>query len=253
MKKKLSLILCLVFTVLTMAGCGADPTSVDYFGRSYNELQSAMETEVASLIALSDEDKTYIQSYGTDTAIRLVETWEEAVAGEGAYQGLGSFSVSRSQDTMTVEQQAVFQNRTVVIAYVYTYNYETEMPELTEASADKVYSMGEKMAKAGMNTLMGLGTVFTVLVLISLIIYCFRFISYFQKKKARGSSPDDVKAAEEKQPLPAWQNVQSADESEIVAAIAAAIAAANADANAFAAGASTDSFVVRSIRRRTPR
>ena len=234
MKKKLSLILCLVFTVLTMAGCGADPTSVDYFGRSYNELQSAMETEVASLVALSDEDKTYIQSYGTDTAIRLVETWEEAVAGEGAYQGLGSFSVSKSQDSMTVEQQAVFQNRAVIISYVYTYNYETKMPELTDASADKVYSMGGKMAKAGMNTL---------------IIYCFRFISYFQKKKAQGSSSDDVKTAEEKQPLPTWQDAQSADESEIVAAIAAAIAAAEADANA--AGASTGSFVVRSIRRRT--
>lgn len=249
MKKKLSLILCLVFTVLTMAGCGADPTSVDYFGRSYNELQSAMETEVASLVALSDEDKTYIQSYGTDTAIRLVETWEEAVAGEGAYQGLGSFSVSKSQDSMTVEQQAVFQNRAVIISYVYTYNYETKMPELTDASADKVYSMGEKMAKAGMNTLMGMGTVFAVLILISLIIYCFRFISYFQKKRAEGKQPDDVKEAEDKQPLPTWQNAQSTDDSEIVAAIAAAIAAANADANA--AGASTGSFVVRSIRRRT--
>lgn len=249
MKKKLSLILCLVFTVLTMAGCGADPTSVDYFGRSYNELQSAMETEVASLVALSDEDKTYIQSYGTDTAIRLVETWEEAVAGEGAYQGLGSFSVSKSQDTMTVEQQAVFQNRAVIISYVYTYNYETKMPELTDASADKVYSLGEKMAKAGMNTLMGMGTVFAVLILISLIIYCFRFISYFQKKMAEGKRPDDMKEEEKKQPLPTWQNAQSADDSEIVAAIAAAIAVAEADANA--AGASTGSFVVRSIRRRT--
>ena len=105
------------------------------------------------------------------------------------------------------------------------------------------------MAKAGMNTLMGMGTVFAVLILISLIIYCFRFISYFQKKMAEGKHSDDVKEEEEKQPLPTWQNAQSADDSEIVAAIAAAIAAANADANA--AGASTGSFVVRSIRRRT--
>lgn len=251
MKKKLSLILCLIFTVLTMAGCGEDPTAVDYFGSSYAELQTAMEAEVASLVALSDDDRLYIQSYGTETAIRLVTAWEEAVAGEGAYQGLGSFSVSKSQDTVTAEQQAVFQNRTVVVSYVYTYNYETKAPELTDASADKVYTMGEKMAKAGMNTLMGMGTVFAVLILISLIIYCFRFISYFQKKTAGKKASDDAKSTEEKQPLPAWQDAQNTDESEIVAAIAAAIAAANADAEA--AGTSTDSFVVRSIRRRPAR
>ena len=44
------------------------------------------------------------------------------------------------------------------------------------------YSLGEILAKAGMNTLLGMGTVFAVLILISLIIYCFNFIPNIQAK-----------------------------------------------------------------------
>ena len=43
MKKKLSLILCLCFMALGLAACGTDPTTVDYFGMTYDELQSSME------------------------------------------------------------------------------------------------------------------------------------------------------------------------------------------------------------------
>ena len=42
------------------------------------------------------------------------------------------------------------------------------------------YSLGEILAKAGMNTLLGMGTVFAVLILISLVIYCFNFIPNIQ-------------------------------------------------------------------------
>ena len=69
-----------------------------------------------------------------------------------------------------------FEEREVDITFVYEYNYLTEELEMTDATADKVYSVGEKLEKAALNTLMGMGTVFCVLILISLIIYCFRFI-----------------------------------------------------------------------------
>ena len=47
------------------------------------------------------------------------------------------------------------------------------------------YSLGEILAKAGMNTLLGMGTVFAVLILISLVIYCFNFIPNIQAKSER--------------------------------------------------------------------
>ena len=81
---------------------------------------------------------------------------------------------------------------------------------------------------------------FVVLILISLIIYCFRFISVIQDKmsgkgKAVEAAPAEVAAeAVETAPL--------TDDLELVAVISAAIAASE--------GTSADSFVVRSIHRR---
>ena len=142
MKKKLSLILCLCFMALGLAACGTDPTTVDYFGMTYDELQSSMEQEVSALVGLTDDNRTYIQSYGSDTAMKLVESWDEATSDVGAYQGLGEFNITKAQKTLTVDQYVEYQNREVIVSYIYTYNYETEQPELTDASADKVYTRG---------------------------------------------------------------------------------------------------------------
>jgi len=233
MKKKLSLILCLCFMALGLAACGTDPTTVDYFGMTYDELQSSMEQEVSALVGLTDDNRTYIQSYGSDTAMKLVESWDEATSDVGAYQGLGEFNITKAH----VE----YQNREVIVSYIYTYNYETEQPELTDASADKVYTLGEKMEKAALNTLMGMGTVFVVLILISLIIYCFRFISVIQNKVAGKGKKNEAEAGAVVEQI-GQREEQLTDDLELVAVISAAVAAST--------GASADSFVVRSIRRR---
>lgn len=243
MKKKLSLILCLCFMVLGLAACGEDPKSVDYFGMTYDDIQSMMEQEVATLVSFTDDDRAYIQAYGADTAIKLVETWDEATADLEAYQGLGEFSITKTQDTMTVEQNIEFPGREVVVSHVYTYNYETEQAELTDASVEKVYTLGEKMEKAALNTLMGMGTVFVVLILISLIIYCFRFISVVQDKiSGKGKTAEAKTEGTVAEQIEQRETRQLTDDLELVAVISAAVAAAS--------GTSTDGFVVRSIRRR---
>ena len=46
-------------------------------------------------------------------------------------------------------------------------------------------SMGELMLNAALNTLMGMGTVFIILILISLLIGCFKFIPQIRKSFPR--------------------------------------------------------------------
>ena len=73
-------------------------------GMTYDELQSSMEQEVSALVGLTDDNRTYIQSYGSDTAMKLVESWDEATSDVGAYQGLGEFNITKAQKTLTVDQ-----------------------------------------------------------------------------------------------------------------------------------------------------
>jgi len=114
----------------------------------------------------------------------------------------------------------------------------------TSISTTVQYSTGEMMSKAGLNTLIGMGTVFVVLILISLIISCFNLIPKIQdmfsgKKKA----DKDIKAdAVDNTIAQIIEKEELGDDLELVAVIAAAIAASE--------GTGTDDFVVRSIRRR---
>lgn len=233
MKKKLSFVLMFVFLLLGLSACGTDPTTVDYNGHSYEELETFAQGNVSALAAMTDEEKEYYLSYSDEIVTDMINSWFDTVEDLGAYQGFGDFTITKSGKTLSTEQVVMFAERNATITYVYNYN----SMELTSVTVDKVYSIGEKMSKAGLNTLMGMGTVFVVLILISLIIYCFNIFPYLENKKKAKKEAFVETAAEEVVPE---ENLT--DDLELVAVISAAIAASE--------GTSTDSFVVRSIHRR---
>ncbi len=102
-------------------------------------------------------------------------------------------------------------------------------------------SSGEKLQNAGLNTLLGMGMAFTVLIIISLIISLFPVLIGGGKKKkvddkeiAKQAVDNTISQIEEQEDL--------ASDAELVAVIAAAIAA-------YEGSGSTDGFQVRSIRK----
>ena len=113
---------------------------------------------------------------------------------------------------------------------------------VTTVTMDPIYSKGEIAKKAALNTLIGMGSVFAVLILLAFIISLFKYVSVFEN---RGKAKKDVA---EKAAAPAPAPVAPAapapaDDLQLIAVITAAIAAAE--------GTSTDGFVVRSIKRRS--
>ena len=95
--------------------------------------------------------------------------------------------------------------------------------------------MADTLKRAGMNTVMGIGIVFIMLVFLSFVIYLFKFIPNPENKKKAAPAPAPA-------PVPVAAPVEEvADDTELIAVIAAAIAASE--------GTSTDGFVVRSIRK----
>lgn len=107
---------------------------------------------------------------------------------------------------------------------------------LSSVAFNGVYTLGEKMSKAALNTIMGLAVVFVMLIFISLIIYCFKFIHEAEERAAA------KKKASEPAPAPVVEEtVEEEDDLELVAVIAAAIAASE--------GTDPNGLVVRSIKR----
>lgn len=101
--------------------------------------------------------------------------------------------------------------------------------------------MKELLIDAGFNTVLGMGTVFIMLIVMALVIYCFRIIPVLQKKFAKKEEVPETAVTN----IPAAEPVFAVDETdnlELVAVIAAAIAAGEQ--------VPVDSFRVRTIKRR---
>lgn len=119
---------------------------------------------------------------------------------------------------------------------------------LMEGTTEATQTLGQKLADAGLNTLVCIAVVFTVLIFISFIISLFRFIP---KAEAAIAKRKADKAAAKTSTVDAIDNTISqiaakeeeelVDDLELVAVITAAIAASQMT--------TTDGFVVRSIRK----
>ena len=223
--------------ILGLTACGkTDPKSVDYNGYTYDQLKQVTQNTVATLVNMTDEQKTVYEASDDEMTKNIVTRWEDATSGVGSYVELGDFKITKSGKTLTCEQTIEFEKREVILTYVYTY-YSMEVEDVT---IDKVYSLGEKMSKAGMNTLMGMGTVFAVLIFISFLISLFKYIPAIQN--AFGKKKDEKKEETKAAVSETVEEVDETDDLELIAVISAAIAAAEET--------TTDGFVVRSIKRR---
>ncbi len=112
-------------------------------------------------------------------------------------------------------------------------------------------TFGEKMSEAGTNTIVGMGTVFAALILISLIISCFSIIpkiqGHFQQKaenKLLKQHQDTYVAPVKKEEADNQDEYEDVDDTELVAVITAALMAYIGDEEA------SDGLVVRSIRKK---
>ena len=81
-------------------------------------------------------------------------------------------------------------------AMEFTLIADEDLNKVETISFSPVYTTGEKMAKAGMNTLMGMGVVFAVLIFISWLISMFKYINVFEAKmKAKKAAAAPAPAA----------------------------------------------------------
>ena len=103
------------------------------------------------------------------------------------------------------------------------------------------------------NTALGMGTVFIVLILISFIIYLFKFIPMLlggnkDKKAEEKKAASAAGAARVPDSKPSAAKVQPADDSQLIAVIAAAVAAQMEEKTGIPVAA--DGLFIRSIKKR---
>lgn len=242
-KKVVSLMLA-VMCVFALTACG-NKTEDSY--RTITEDMAAsceqVSTSVIETLAGFSQEELTSEIYwdNRDTFTRLaVREWSENTAGLGAFIGVKSVTseINDEELQVTVKVEAEFEKNDGNLTVVFNYDssYDQMMPGYMTISEAETFA--GNMKGAGINTLMGVGTVFVVLIFLILVISLFKYVNIIGQKK-----PEEKKAAPAPAAAPKAAPVEEnlTDDLELVAVISAAIAASE--------NTSTDSFVVRSIKK----
>ena len=244
MKKKISLLLGLLVLVFSFTGCAKTEEPIEYNETAVGQLidfliqycEDVDDETLEEWNNLSEYTQNYqfMQSglrFTPENFSAAVASWKAGVEECGAYIGHGDFIYTASGEGLEVSTHVEYENREAEVVFEFD-----EKLYLESVNVNAEFSTGEILKKAGLNTLLGMGTVFAGLIFISIIISLFKFIPSGNKKPAQAApaKAETVPVVEE--------TVEETDDLELIAVISAAIAAAE--------GTSTDGFVVRSIRRR---
>ena len=254
MKKKIRVLVCVMLAALCFTGCSAKKNEAEY---DVSTMQETVDVIISSFASMADEDfeqymdlSEYQLNYvmmnsglriEADSFLAMIKSWQAGEEECGAFVTHGEFKVDEKGGEVVISTEAEYEDRTATLSFTFSKDSYLESMDVSAS-----YAMNEILAKAGLNTLLGMGTVFAVLIflafLISLMQYIPNIMEWFEKITAKNKQPAVQTSAPSTQAAPVVEQVDAVDDLELVAVITAAIAAQE--------GTTTDGFVVRSIRRR---
>jgi len=266
--KKLLTLICLLTSMLVMTACGDVNPYLAQRQETKNEQAIVAAQEFVSLLESMAADPEGVQQIASFTGEEL-----EYMLSNDSTNGLKTLvkgkSLSNTVDSFVKAQKTVgtiqsignattaVDGTTIIVTMDITGSLKDGVAEvvmsndmflvLQSASLSAKETTGDLMKKAGLNTLLGMGSVFIVLILICLIISCFSLIPKIQKamteKKAAKKTDNTTGIHNAVAQIVVQEETRDAsDDLELVAVIAAAVAA-------YEGAASSDGYVVRSIRK----
>lgn len=258
--KKLLALVCMITCVFGLTACGSETVYTDYEQQKIDSaIELATEKVMGMMLELTDEaEQAELENYTVEEIKYLIdseyqlevkngfivrsgiESFESALEDIGGVVEIGEATAKIDDDTIIVYVQVVGEVQDAEAEIIIS----NDMFQVVESAAlNPQETMSDMMVKAALNTLIGMGTVFTVLILICGIIYCFALIPKIQAKFDKKDKEEKVETTGiDKAVAQIVVQEESTDDLELVAVIAAAIAA-------YEGQTSTDGFVVRSIRK----
>lgn len=250
LKRKISLSAIIIALLLCVAGCGVKKQATLVYQEE--TLQQNIEMVINSFSQMQEADfdafingsdlQVNLQLMQSnipaerDAFVSMIEAWKAGTKECGAYISHETYKFTPQTDEVIVSTVATFESRNAELEFVFDKNLNFDTMTI---SGD--YTKGEILKKAGQNTLLGMGTVFSVLIFIAFIISLMKYIPGIIDRLSGKKSKTEIS------PVVATNRViieeDFTDDMELVAVITAAIAADMKQ--------STDDFIVRAIKRKT--
>lgn len=305
MKKKILLLISMLAVSFVLAGCGDEEELFDYDAQ---EAANYCVTESGKYISISADEQTYEYFLNedasitgiTDGGISAIKAFNSMINDFGQFVGYGdAYEIEEYDDSIIVAIEAECEDADVIIkmtlidnSYEYDYLLDAYMKsydadestaasalrelgvypfKLSECEVSEDQTTGELLKDAGVNTIIGMATVFLVLIFIAFVISLLKYapgiVSFFNIKERRArrktadNSDEEMEDTDESDEETVTNNIVSVtdaetgesmmDNSELVAVIAAAVSTYSADSQpVYVNYPSNDKLIVRPRRRR---
>lgn len=213
-----------------------------------NSSESIIEDAEAAQSLAMINNKLYIvdQAGVTVKTISFYNSWNSTRGELGSLKSINNINIEVSSDTgklCTITVDTSYEkNSKCTFEFVINDDYTLE-----NGAINPSYTTGQKMYKAAMNTVIGMGTVFIVLIFISFIISLFKYVNKLENRnKAKNETSNNAQGVDNAIAQIVSNEEEQVDEDvtddlELVAVITAAIAASE--------DTPADGLVVRSIRK----
>ena len=204
MKKKISVLLCVLVAMLCFTACGSKKENLQYDKSTITQAtdflieycNSADADTIEQWNKMTDfQIESQLNQAGVpftkDSFLAALDAWQQGTKECGEYVSHGDYKFEPSSDELKVTTSAKFKDRDADITFVFD-----EDLYLDSTTIDAHYSIGEIMEKAGLNTILGMGTVFVILIFISILISLFKYIPALEEKfKNKGKAESTQEAA----------------------------------------------------------
>ncbi|MBP5192188.1 MAG: OadG family protein, partial [Eubacterium sp.] len=193
--------------------------------------------------------QTYLQKTGLyldgKTIAKAVDSYNGSIADIGnprraiGEDGMPVVNIEQKADEVIVNMPLEGDVHNGSVEMIVDRNFH-----VTSITTNVDLTVSESLQKAGVNTAIGMGTVFVMLIVISFIISAMSVIPKLMEPSEKKKSEETEKAVDKTiaNIVEREESEEETDDTELAAVIAAAVAA-------FEGSSSSDGFVVRSIRR----
>ena len=185
--KKLLAILGMITCMFGLAACGSAEEAAPVDAATEEQMLTffAQRVDIINQICSSGAIE---ESAEDEVVYNGLLNFASAMEDIGNYLGTDGGTIEYNDDNYVVRINVLGSEHSAIVEMVV----DNKTAQFTSIATNVNYTFGEKMEKAVLNTLLGMGTVFVILILISVIIALFGFIPKLTEKK------EEAKPQEEK-------------------------------------------------------
>lgn len=246
--KKRVLVLGMIACLFGLTACGNESGKAEVMTEEEQAAVEVADSYIDQINQICSQGAAEQYVAYDETLEPIFASWESGMEELGSYEETTGHEVKFDNDSVIVNTEitgsALDPKGNVRTADVELI-YNGDDYSITSLSVNVNYTFGELMKKAGLNTILGMGTVFAVLILICLIISAFNLIPKIQAafSKKEKNQAADTESAVDNTIAQIIETEELYDDSELVAVISAAIAAYESESGP------ADGVVIRSIRK----